>query len=151
MSEFFGTLPEVGAALWEFGEGVYGLAIMFGSIALFALFAFLAKIWRDGHSWLSALSGVMAASIAFWWAFGILPSAQTFFLDGERDLLAGTIIPESLPGMDNFYQVFRDVLAVGQQTVFGVAFAVALLVLQRRYPRSLAEGEEKSPATGGYR
>ena len=151
MNEFFATLPDAGAALWDFMEGFYGIAIIVGSVALAALALFLAKRWRDEHSWLSAVAGVSGAAIAFWWAFGILPSAFTFFMDGERDLLEGTIVPAAMPGMDNFYEVFRDVVVVGMQTVLAVVFAVAALRIQRRYPRSLAEGEEKSPATGGYR
>jgi hypothetical protein len=151
VSEFFATLPEAGAALWGFIEGVYGLAIGAASIALAALFLFLAKSWRDTRSWLSAISGMMGASIAFWWAFGILPSAFTYFMDGERDRFEGTLLPEGLPLMENFYQVFRDSVVIGMQTVFVVLFAVAMLRIQKRYPRTLAEGEEKSPATGGYR
>jgi hypothetical protein len=151
VNEFFATLPEAGAALWEFMEGFYGIAVIIGSIALTALFLYLAKAWRDNHSWLSAISGITGASIAFWWAFGILPSAFTYFMDGERDRFEGTLLPEGLPLMDNFYQVFRDSVVIGMQTVFVVLFAVAMLRIQKRYPRTLAEGEEKSPATGGYR
>ena len=151
MNEFFRTLPAAGRALWEFMDGFYGIAIIIGSVALLALFVFLAKTWRAEHSWLSAISGVMAASVVFWWAFGILPSAFTFFLDGERDLLEGTLVPASLPGMDNFYEVARDSTVVGMQTVFVIIFVMAALRIQRRYPRSLAEGEDKTPATGGYK
>jgi hypothetical protein len=151
VNEFFTTLPEAGAALWDFMEGFYGIAILVGSIVLAALALFLAKTWRDTHSWLAAVAGITGASIAFWWAFGIIPSAFVYFMDGQRDLLEGTLVPGGLPGMDNFYEVARDATVVGMQTVLAVVFAVAMLRLQRRYPRSLADGEEKSPATGGYR
>jgi hypothetical protein len=149
--EFFSTLPEAGVLLWEFMEGFYGVAIALGSFALAALFLFLAKIWRDNHSWLSAIAGVSGGSILFWWAFGIIPSAFTYFVDGERDVFEGTLLPGQLPGMDNAYEVLRDVTVVGMQTLFVVVFLVAMLRIQRRYPRSLAEGEEKTPVTGGYR
>jgi hypothetical protein len=151
VNEFFSTLPVAARALWEFMEGFYGLAIMVVSIVLIAVLLYLAKAWRDEHSWLSAIAGVMGASVAFWWAFGIVPSAFTYFMDGERDVFEGALVPEALPGMDNFYQVFRDVAVVGMQTVFVLVFAILLLRIQKRYPRSLAEGEEKAPATGGYR
>jgi uncharacterized membrane-anchored protein len=151
VNEFFTTLPQAGAALWEFMDGFYGVVIFLGSVVLTAALLFVAKAWRDTHSWLSAIAGISAASVAFWWAFGILPSAFTYFMDSERDLLEGTLVPGALPAMDNFYQVFRDVVVVGMQTVFVVVFAIIMLRIQRRYPRSLAEGEEKSPATGGYR
>jgi hypothetical protein len=151
VNEFFATLPEAGAALWSFIDGFYGIVVTIGSVALAALFLFAAVRWRDTHSWLSAIAGVSAAGIAFWWAFGIIPSAFTYYMDGNRPLLEGTVVPAALPGMDNFYEVFRDSVVVGMQVVLGVVFAMAMLRIQRRYPRSLAEGEEKSPATGGYR
>lgn len=151
MGEFFGAIPEVARAFWGFMDGLYGVAIILGSILLTAGLLFLAKAWRPTHEWLSAVAGMMAASIAFWWAFGIMPSAFVYFMDGERDLIQGTLVPESLPGMDNFYQVLRDSIVMAQTGLFIVLFAVGMLMLQRRYPRTLAAGEEKSPSTGGYR
>jgi hypothetical protein len=151
VNEFFATLPEAGRSLWDFMEGFYGIAIIVGSVVLVAVLLFLAKTWRDEHSWLSAIAGVSGAGVLFWWAFGIIPSAFTYFMDGERGMLEGTLVPGALPAMDNFYEVARDATVVGMQTVLGVIFAIAMLRIQRRYPRSLAEGEEKSPATGGYR
>lgn len=151
MGEFFGAIPEVARAFWGFMDGLYGVAIIVGSIVLTAGFLFLAMTWRATHEWLSAIAGMMAAGIAFWWAFGILPSAFVYFMDGERDMIEGTLVPSAIPGMDNFYQVLRDSIVVGQQTLFAVLFAVGMIMLQKRYPRTLATGEEKSPATGGYR
>lgn len=151
MDEFFATLPEAGAALWDFMDGFYGLAITVGSIVLVVGLLSLAKVLRPNHEWLSAISGMTGVAIAFWWAFGIMPSAFTFFMDGNRDLFEGRLLPEALPAMENVYAVLRDVIVMGMQTVFVVAFALGMAVLQKRYPRSLAPGEEKSPATGGYK
>lgn len=151
MGEFFGAIPEVARAFWVFMEGLYGVAIIVGSVVLTALFAFLAKAWRGTRDWLSAVSGMTAASIAFWWGFGILPSAFVYFMDGERDIIEGTLLPGSLPGMDNFYQVLRDSIVMGQTILFVILFAMGMLMIQRRYPRTLAGGEEKSPSSGGYR
>jgi hypothetical protein len=94
---------------------------------------------------------MMAGFVAFWWAFGIIPSAFIYFADGNRDLLEGTLFPGALPMMDNAYQVFRDSIVVGLTVIAVVAFSLAAAALQRRYPRTLAEGEEKAPASGGYR
>lgn len=151
ITEFFRTLPAAGQALWSFAEGFYGLAITVASIVLFAGLAFLAVSWRLTHSWLSAVFGMMAGFIAFWWAFGILPSATVYYMDGNRDLLAGVVLPEALPGMDNAYQVIRDVIIVGETTIAVVAFSLAAAALQRRYPRTLVEGEERGPTSGGYK
>lgn len=151
MGEFFGAIPEVARAFWVFMDGFYGVAITVGSLVLGLLFGFLAVTWRGTHDWLAAISGMMAASVAFLWSFGILPSAFVYFVDSERDLIAGTLVPESLPAMDNFYQVLRDSIVIGQTGLFIVMFAVAMLMIQRRYPRTLAPGEEKGQASGGYR
>ena len=151
ISQFFRTLPDAVSALWNFADGFYGLAVTVVSIALAGLFCFLALRLRDEHGWLSAVFGMMAGFIGFWWAFGILPSALIYYMDGNRDLLEGTIFPGALPGMENAYQVTRDVLVVGLQTVAVVVFCMLGLRIQRRFPRTLAEGEERGPTSGGYK
>lgn len=151
VSQFFGTLPAAGRALWELIEGVYGLAIIAGSAILFVAFAFVARTWRDTHGWLSATFGMMAGFIAFWWAFGIIPSAFIYFADGSRDLLEGTVFPGPLPMMENAYQVTRDIIVTTETALAVIVFSLAAARIQREFPRTLAEGEEKSPATGGYK
>ncbi len=157
LGEFFGTLPEVGRALWQFARGWAGVAIVIGSIALTAACLFAAKQLRDDHGWLSAIFGIMAATIAAWWAFGILPSAWIYFADGQRDLMEDTVIPGTLGFggnaviAENFYQVFRDLVVMAETTIAMVAFGVVALLVQRRYPRALAEGEEARPQSGGYK
>lgn len=151
MAEFFGALPEAARAFWSFIDGFYGIAVFVVSMGMMVGLLVLALAWREKHEWLAAVSGIMGTGIAFLWSFGIMPSAFVYFMDAQRDLLEGTVVPAGLPAMENFYQVLRDVIVVGQQGLFVVLFAVAMLMIQRRYPRTLAEGEEKAPATGGYR
>lgn len=153
IKQFFRTLPEVAVAFWDFIEGFYGLAVLAVSLVLFALFAFLAWRWREGgrHGWLSTIMGAMAGTVAFWWIFGILPSAFVYFTDAERDLLEGTVMPTAIPGADNFFEVFRDLVFAGFQGLALLLFIVAAVWIQKRYPRALAEGEEKEPSTGGYK
>jgi hypothetical protein len=151
ISQFFGTIPDAMRALWDLAEGFYGVAITLGSVVIAVGLGLAAAKLRDGHGWLSAAFGMMAGFVAFWWAFGIIPSAFIYFADGNRDLLEGTLFPGALPMMDNAYQVFRDSIVVGLTVIAVVAFSLAAAALQRRYPRTLAEGEEKAPASGGYR
>lgn len=151
ISQFFRTLPDAGVALWEFADGFYGLAVTAVSVVLAVGLLFLARLWRDTHGWLSATFGLMAGFIAFWWAFGILPSALIYYMDGSRDLLEGVVFPGALPMMDNAYQVTRDILVVGETTLAVLAFCLACAAIQRRYPRTLAEGEERGPTSGGYK
>jgi hypothetical protein len=156
IGEFFGAIPDVFAALWEFAKGFQGLAVSVGSIILIALTLFLALRLRDNHGWISAVFGTMGATITAFWLFGILPSAWVYFADGSKDLLIDTIIPSQIafgdtPVMTNFYQVFRDSIVMAETTVAMVAMVVIALWVQKKYPRGLAEGEEKGPSSGGYK
>jgi hypothetical protein len=151
VGEFFRALPDVAVAFWEFGDGFRGLIELLVSAGLAALFLFAAVRLRPTQGWLSAIFGAMSATIAMWWAFGILPSAWVYFVDGEQELLEGTVIPSALPGMENFYEVFRDSVVIAETAVAVIAFAVVAAAVQKRYPRELAEGEEAAPKSGGYK
>lgn len=161
VGEFFTTLDDVAKELWRFlGESRSspweGLATIIGSGALMVLFAGAAVKLRDIYGWLSAIFGIMSATIAAWWAFGIIPSAWIYFADGQRDLMENTVVPGTLGPegyiiSDNFYQVFRDLVVVTETQVAMVAFAIIALQIQKRFPRALAEGEEARPQSGGYK
>lgn len=151
LREFFAALPEALRALWEFGNGFEGVGIALGSAVLAAVFIFAAVRLRPKQGWLSSIFGVMGGLVIAWWAFGILPSAWVYYVDGERDVLEGRVIPEALPGMENFYQVFRDLVVVAETGLAIGVFAVLALYLQKRFPRALSEGEEAQPKTGGYK
>lgn len=151
MGEFFGALPLALRALWSFGDGFQGLAIMLGYLAMAAVFTFLALKLRPVRGWLSSIFGIMAVTIAFFWGFGILPSAWVYFADGNRAILEGTVIPAALPGASNFYTVFRDTVVMVETGVAVAVFVVVALAIQRRYPRTLMEGEEAGPKSGGYK
>jgi hypothetical protein len=156
VGEFFQTLPEVAAALWEFMRGWVGVAIIMGSGAMIIGFALVALKLRDTYGWLSSVFGMMSATVAAWWAFGIIPSAWIYFADGQRDLMENTVIPETFGTEQfmiatNFYQVFRDSVVMIETQLAMVAFAIVALQIQKRYPRALAEGEEPRPQSGGYK
>lgn len=156
IGEFFRTLPSVFWAAWQFGSGGLGLGVTIGSIVLTAGFLKAAERQREDHGWLSALWGSMAATIAAFWVFGVLPSAWVYFADGQQDLMADQVIPSQI-GIgswviaSNFYQVARDSVVIVETFVAMAAFAVVAFRLQKRYPGSLAEGEESRPQSGGYK
>lgn len=149
--QFFSTLPEAFAGLWEFIDGLYGITLLVGSLALIAVLVVLALRVRPRHEWMAAILGVLGGFVAFWWLFGMLPSAWVYFVDGERELMEGAVLPGALPGADNFYQVFRDLVIVGETGVATLGFVVLAFALQKRFPRGLAEDEEKQPSSGGYK
>jgi hypothetical protein len=151
VGEFFRALPAVFVALWEFIAGWRGVGVMIGSGVLTVAFAGAALRLRESSGWLSAIMGMMATTIVMWWLFGIIPSAWVYFADAERDLMGGTVIPEALPLMSNFYNLFRDTVVVAETGIALLAFVVAALWIQKRYPRSLADGEEARPQSGGYK
>lgn len=149
--EFFGAIPGALTLFWEFIEGFYGIAILLGSVALGAGLAFGALRLRDRSGWLSAILGTMAATVALWWVFGVVPSAWVYYFNEAQDVVGGAIVPNALPGFANFYFVFRDAVVLAL-TGLGLALVVvASLWLQKRYPRALAEGEEARPQAGGYK
>lgn len=151
VGDFFSALPTALRALWDFGDGFAGLAIMLGYAAMAALFLFLAYKLRPVRGWLSAIFGGMAITIGFLWGFGILPSAWVYYADGNRALLEGTIIPSALPGAENFYEVFRDTVVAVETGLAVAVFVTVAKAIQRRYPRTLMEGEEAGPKSGGYK
>lgn len=153
VGEFFRTLPQVFVAMWEFGGGWNAVFVTGASVAMTVVFLAGAHLLRDRSGWLSSILGMMAGTIALWWVFGIIPSAWIYFADAERDLLIDRIIPSALfpPLLGNFYQVFRDTVVVGMLTVGLVGTIVMSLWIQRRYPRSLAEGEDARAQSGGYK
>lgn len=148
---FFTALREAAVAAWQFGGGWRAVAVSVGSVVMVAGFCFAAYRLRATSGWLSAIFGMMAATVAMWWAFGILPSAWVYYADGQRDLLGGTVIPESLPAMANFYTIFRDAVVAGETGIALLGVAVIALWVQKRFPRALAEGEESRPQSGGYK
>jgi hypothetical protein len=75
VGEFFRALPDALAALWAFGEGWRGLIELLVSAGLAAIFLLFAVRLRPTHGWLSSIFGIMSATVAMWWGFGILPSA----------------------------------------------------------------------------
>jgi nucleoside permease NupC len=153
---FWETIPKVFRALWVFMRGWAGVGIIVGSGAMMIGFALAAVKLRDTFGWLAAIFGMMSATVAAWWAFGIIPSAWIYFADGQRDLMEGTVIAKTLGTgqyvvATNFYEVFRDMVVMGETTIAMVVFAIAALRIQAKFPRALAEGEEPRPQSGGYK
>jgi hypothetical protein len=150
------VMAEAIVAWWEFGDEFVGVLLMGGSIVLIALFCMLAYRLRERLGWTSALFGAMAVLLALWWLIGIIPSAWVYFADTQKEVLADRIIPSAivignLEVASNFYNVFRDTIVVIEGgIVLGIGAAV-MLVIQRRFPKGLAEGEERGPTTGGYK
>lgn len=159
ITEFFSTIPDMIRELWTFGRGWSGLAVTVGSIVLTAVLLAGAQRTRDEHGWVAATLGGMAAMITTLWAFGILPSAWIYFLDGAKDTLTDQVIPSkiTLPWnsdwviFGNFYEVFRDSVVMIETIVAMAGFAAVALWVQKRYPRTLADGEEARPQAGGYK
>lgn len=163
--EFFRALPEALRALYEFGDpsavgqGWWGVVIaLIWGIGLMALPLLVAR-WAYGkHEWVSATMGVIGALAVAWWVYGILPSAWIYFVDSNKEVLQDRIIPTSfapnigameLDIATSLYQVIRDVVVVVEHLIALAATIWAAVAIQRRFPRTLASGEER-PESGGY-
>ena len=156
ISEFFSTIPDALRELWTFGRGWSGFAVTVGSGALVVVFLGIAQRTRETYGWVSATFGGMAATVAAIWAFGILPSAWVYFADSSKSTLIDQIIPSRVAFGDfvlfgNFYQVFRDSIVMVETVIAMGAFTVLAIWVQRHYPRTLVEGEESRPQSGGYK
>lgn len=145
------VIGDIFTELWIFGRGWAGVGVTLGSVILTAAFCGAGYVLRPKAPWLATVFGMMGAAIAMWWAFGVLPSAWVYFSGNETALLSGTVIPTALPLMDNFYVLFRDLVVVIETGVAVVAFTVVALWIQKRFPMSLADGEEARPQSGGYK
>lgn len=165
--EFFAALPEVGQALYRFGDpqnlgrGWVGGAIMllWGG-PLLALPLYIAKRTYGTHEWVSATMGVMAGSTFLWWVHGVIPHGWIQFVESNENLLSGRVIPASagiqvsedyrLDLASNLYGVIADSV-VGALMIGGIVVSLwAALRVQRSLPKTLASGETK-PESGGYK
>lgn len=165
--EFFAALPEVGRALYRFGDpqnlgrGWIGAAIMLLWIGpLMALPLWIAKKTYGTREWVSATMGVIAGSTFLWWLHGVLPHGWIQFMESNENILSGRVIPASA-GIDisedfrldiasNLYAVIVESV-VGLLMIAGIAVSLwAVLRMQRSYPKTLAPGETK-PESGGYK
>lgn len=167
IAQFFGALPDVARALYEFADPAnVGRGWVGGAIALLWLGPlgvvplYLAKITYGKREWVSATMGVMGASSLLWWLHGVLPHAWIQFTESNQPLLEGTIIPASagvevsedyrLDIASNLYSVVTESV-LGGLMVGGVVVTLwAVLRMQRSLPKTLATGENK-PDGGGYK
>ena len=175
--EFFGAMPEAGQALYEFGDpdslgrGWWGiLIVLIWGIFMIAIPLLVADRTAGKHEWVSASMGTLGGLSVLWWLFGVLPSAWIYYLDSSKEILQGTVIPESVGytlqnpflwfpegyriGIDtftnNFYLVVRDTVVVIEHVLAFILMFRAARWIQERHPRGLAEGEVR-PDAGGYR
>lgn len=159
--DFFRALPEAGLALWEFGDpqgagqGWWGVIIfLIWGVFLIAIPLGIAKRTYGEREWVCVTMGSVGALGVLWWVFGIIPSAWVYFVDANAAILADDIIPTSftpagIPIAENLYQVIRDLVVVVWHLVALGAVFWFIIDFQKRFPRTMAPGEEKR-ASGGY-
>jgi hypothetical protein len=166
-SEFGAAFPDALRALYQFGDpggigrgwmGALVMVLWFGPLT--ALPLYLAKRTHGTREWFSAAMGVMGASAGIWWLFGVLPHAWIQFVESNENILAGTIIPETV-GINvtdgyrvdvasNLYGVVSDSV-VAVLMIGGIVLALWMFLrVQKSYPKTLATGEDKNES-GGYR
>jgi hypothetical protein len=164
-ADFFRALPDAFRALYQFGDpsnvgqGWWGIVIaLIWAVPLTAVPLLIAKRTYGRREWVSATMGTVGGLAILWWIFGILPSAWIYFVDSNKEILSDRIIPTSFaptvfgttfPVATNLYDVIRDLVVVVEHLIaFGAVFWAASAI-QRRYPRTLAPGEDR-PEPGGY-
>lgn len=164
--EFFGAIPEAIKGLYLFGDpsgvgnGWWGFVILaVWGVFLIGLPLFVAKRFYGERDWVSATMGCIGGLGILWWVFGILPSAWIYYVDSNKEVLIGRIIPATagltfgeyrIDIASNLYTVIRDLVVVVEHLVAFVFTFYAALKIQARYPRTLAPGEVR-PDAGGYK
>lgn len=164
--DFFGALDDALKGLYQFGDpagtgdGWWGFVILFiWGVFLIALPLHLAKRWYGKREWASAIMGVIAGLALMWWAYGILPSAWIYYMDSNKEVLSGAIIPNSagltfgdyrIDIASNLFDVIRDLVVVIEHLVAFILTFWAALRLQAKLPKTLVPGEVK-PEGGGYK
>ncbi len=157
--DFFSTLPDVGRAVYQFGDpngvgsGWWGFLILgIWAVFLIAVPLGLAYRLREDHGWISATLGVIGGLAILWWALGIIPSAIIYFIDSNKELLAGPIIPATagfsigtyrVDLASNLYDVIRDITVVTINMVVVALTLFAALRIQRRFPKTIEPGEAR--------
>jgi hypothetical protein len=162
ITEFFRAIPEALRALYFHGDpagagqGWWGFVILaIWGIFFIAIPIALAKRFAGEREWLTATMGSIAGLAILWWIFGIIPSAWVYYADANQAILGDRIIPTEftpfgIPVATNFYEVIRDTIVVVWHLVALAAVVWAALAVQKRFPRTLAPGEDKRDP-GGYR
>ena len=78
----------------------------------------------------------------------VLPSWWLYFAEGQMDWGGQGCVELD---MQCFKQAAKDTVVVVQNAVVLGAFVLGFIMWQRKHPKQLAPGEEKSEATGGYK
>ena len=158
--DFFRTLPDVARAVYQFGDpngvgsGWWGFVILgIWGVFLIAIPLGLAYRLREEHGWISATFGVIGGLAILWWALGIIPSAIIYFIDSNKELLSGPIIPASagfsigtyrVDVASNLYDVIRDITVVTVNMVVTGLTIYAALRVQRRFPKTIDPDEHRA-------
>ena len=163
--DFFRALDEVAVAIYRFGDpngtgkGYWGVIIMaLWGIFLIGLPFAVARRFYGQREWVSATAGVVGATSVMWWLHGVLPSAWIYFVDSNKEILQDRVIPSSmgltlfgrrLDIASNLYGVIRESVVVVMMLVGIAATIWGAIIIQKKFPRGLAPGEER-PEAGGY-
>jgi len=103
---------------------------------------------RIRSGWAKASIAGLGLSILAWRLLAILPSWWLYFADGQLDWGGQGCIELD---MSCLKQAAKDTVVVVQNAVVLAGFVIAFIIYQRKNPKQLAPGEEKSEATGGYK
>jgi hypothetical protein len=105
----------------------------------------------EGERWVKLVLVTMAIWVALFVTMAVIPSWWLYFADGTLKWTGTFTVPYGLGELVLPMQAVRDVVVVIWYGVALGACGVAILMYNKRNPKTLPTGEEKREATGGYK
>jgi hypothetical protein len=106
---------------------------------------------NEGERWVAMTLVTMAIWVALFVTMAVIPSYWIYFADGTLKWTGTFEVPLGFRTLTLAMEAIRDVVVLGLYGVAMGAAVVAILIYNKRNPRTLPPGEEKREATGGYK
>jgi hypothetical protein len=122
-----------------------------GRARLEAIGVSLVRPKNEGERWIRLTLITMGIWVAMFVTMAVIPSFWLYFADGTLKWTGKFTVPYGLGELELPMQAVRDVIVVIWYGVALGAFGLAVLLYNKRNPKTLPSGEEKREATGGYK
>src|SRR5918999_6500291 len=101
----------------------------------------------EGERWVKLTLITMGIWVAMFITMAVIPSYWLYFADCTLKMTGRLTVPYGFGELDLPQQAIRDIIVVVWYGVALGAFGLAILMYNRRNPKTLPSGEEKREAT----
>lgn len=124
------------------------ILLVFEAVWILISIALILVSGRVKSGWVKASLAGLGLSILGWRTLAILPSWWLYFADGTLGWGGQGCVELDVSCLK---QAAKDTVVVIQNAVVLGGFVAGFIIWQKKNPKQLAPGEEKSDATGGYK